>query len=169
MVSFLKEGWQLTHQKRIGRTISRDKTTLLHDELSLLSLFFLISPGRMIPSSKINAWAARLQTAHAGSSFASSRGRLAALSPGLSVSPPRVPRGADSGGGAQGGWPETQGRPALAPTHPATPQPLCALARGSSAHRRRRAGWGGRWCQLAGPNVPPTPHMSCSDSSPRQL
>lgn len=82
----------------------------------------------MIPSSKINAWAARLQTAHAGSSFASSRGGLAALRWGPSVSLPRVPRGADPGGGAQRGGPETQGRPRSRsrprpnpPCHHATP------------------------------------------------
>lgn len=104
--------------------------------------FFLISPGRMIPSSKINAWAARLQTAHADSSFASSRGGLAALRPGPSVSPPRVPRGADLGGGAQRGVPETQGRPHPHP-NPPTSQPLRAFTRGSSAHRRcrTRVGW----------------------------
>lgn len=109
----------------------------------------------IIPSSKTSAWAARLQTAQARSRSPTPRGGPGALCPGPTHSPP----GADPRGSVGSSGPGAEGRPS-SPHVP--PPPLCALPRGSSAHRRRGAagwGWGGRWVAARPPVLrcpPPT-------------
>lgn len=105
----------------------------------------------MIPSSKTSAWAARLQTAQAGSRSPTPRGRQGALCLGPTLCSPG-PAGHRTAR-QQRAW--SRREPLLAPL---APQPPCALSHSSSAHRRRGAACGGG----------PSPSQ-CSGAPLRQL